>query len=73
MKVIKHCTGCFILGDTQNLMGCSPKQAALADPALNSVGLDDLQKSLPTSFVLWIFFCIFFHTNIKKILVSYFI
>lgn len=37
MKVIKHCTGCFLLGDTQNLTECSPEQAAVADPALSSV------------------------------------
>lgn len=48
--------GCpiFTFGDTQNLTVHSPEQPAVADSAL-SKGLDDLQRCLPASAVLW--FC----------------
>lgn len=44
----------FILGTVQNSNGHSPGQLALGDPALIRVGgLDDIQRSLPTSTILW--------------------
>lgn len=39
--------GVSILGDLQNLTGCSPRQVALVDPVMSEVvGLDDLQRLL---------------------------
>ena len=45
------------LGDTQNQGGRDPGRPGLAHPALSSdVGLDDLQRCLPTAVFLW--FCV---------------
>jgi len=42
------------LWNDQNVIRCGPEQLAQADPSLNvvGVGLDDLQRSLPTSIIL---------------------
>lgn len=43
--------GCWVsmAGDSQNLTGHGPEQPAVVDPSLNgSVGLDGLQRSIPT-------------------------
>lgn len=42
-----------VLGDLQNLTGCSPRQSAPAEAAVSeAVGLDDLQRLLLTLAVL---------------------
>lgn len=44
-------TCAFLLGDTQNPPGHFPLQPGTC--ASRGVGLDDLQKSLPTPVILW--------------------
>ena len=47
--------GVSLPGDIQKLMGHSPGWLALGGPAwAGEVGLDDLQRSLPTSALLWL-------------------
>lgn len=50
--------GCLIFGHAQNLTGRNPEQRAVVPPALGrGVGLGDLQRSLPTSSMLWFQLC----------------
>ena len=52
-EVAQRGCGVSILGDTQKPTGDGPKQLGLGDPTLSKgVGLDSLQRSLPTSTLL---------------------
>ena len=44
--------GVSFCGDTQNLPGCIPVHPTVGDYFKRGVGLDDLQRSLPTPTVL---------------------
>lgn len=44
-----------MVGDRQNLTRHGPEQPAVVDPSLNRrIGLDDLQRSIPTELILWL-------------------
>ena len=57
--------GVSFSGDIQNSPGHGPVQPALGDPALSGgIGLDDLQRSLPTPNIHW--FC----DSVKYVLIN---
>lgn len=54
-QVAQRGGGVSILGGIKNVTGNRPEQCALFGPALSrETGLNDLQKSLPTSTILWL-------------------
>lgn len=68
-QITQRYCGVAILGDSENLTGHIPEQAAPGDTALsNGVGLDDLQRSLLISAIQW-----FWESVIMKYLPCHFI